>query len=274
MDFIDRLILWWNGISSYFETNGVDILVRTVGAFLLLIGGHYLLILLKKILRGIFRVNKNRVDQSVTSFLISVFDIFLRFALVVAVLLVLRVDLTGLATIISSGILAIGFAMQDIIGNFAAGVILLGTKPFLTGNYIEIDGVGGTVREVRMMSTVLVTANGQNIFVPNKVLTSNKVTNFSVEPFRRAVIKLSFSYDIDFDKVQALIFSYLNNLAETKGNPTPRIEIDGFTELGYSVSVFYHAKTTEYWTDLFMINKEITKRLMETKLTPATRSKI
>ena len=239
MNFIEMLQSWWDNIVLFFQANGVDIIVRIVGAILLLVVGHYVLKLVKKLLRSIFKVRSKTIDKSVSSFLISLLDVVLRFALFVTVLLILNVNMTGLATIISSGILAIGFAMQDIIGNFAAGVILLGTKPFLTGNYIEIDGVGGTVREVRMMTTLLVTPNGQDIFVPNKQLTSGKVTNYSVEPFRRGVMKLTFAHETDFDQIYQTFFPYLLALSEKNATPTPRVAIDGFNELGYSVAIYF-----------------------------------
>lgn len=263
---------WWQGIVVFFQANGVDIIVRVIGAILLLVVGHYFLKLVKKVLRAIFKVRSKTVDKSVASFLISVLDIILRFFLFVGVLLILNVDMTGLATIISSGILAIGFAMQDIIGNFAAGVIILGTKPFLSGNYIEIDGVGGTVREVRMMTTLLVTPNGQDIFVPNKHLTSGKVTNYSVEPFRRGVMKLTFPHDVDFDKIYNIFFPYFFERSESTGTPTPRVGIDSFNELGYSVSMFFYAVSADYWTVLYQTNKDISAMLRENNLTPASRS--
>ena len=91
----------------------------------------------------------------------------------------LNIPLDNVFTILSSAILAIGLALQDLLANFANGVVLLANKFFKSGDYIETDGTEGTVQEINMLTTVLQSADGKKIVVPNSSITKSVIVNNS-----------------------------------------------------------------------------------------------
>lgn len=271
MDFGQMLQQWWLDFQQFFETNGANIIVRVALAFFLIIFGHYFLKLIFFFLRKIFSVSKRRVEKSVRSFILDVLSVTARFILGLIVLSVLNVNLTGIATVISSGILAVGIALQDFIGNFASGVLIVSSKPFKAGDFIQVDGVEGNVSEVKMMTTSLITANGQLVIIPNKIITSTTITNFNGMPIRRGIINLSFKFEQDIDVVKNLIDSIVKKEKRLHKEKNYQIVVQGYNEIGYIISIRFHTPNSLFWDVTFDLNEKIVKILQENNIQPATK---
>ena len=162
---------FWSQVSSAFKDAWADItnfwlgteentpyIANFIFALAVLVVGIILIKLFIKLLTKIFKLDKKIFkENSVKSFIISTIKIVLYFALVLIFLAILRVELSGFAQIFSSAILAIGLSLQDVISNFASGIIILTSRPFVTGDYIKIEneGVEGSVKDVRFLVTTL-----------------------------------------------------------------------------------------------------------------------
>lgn len=261
----------WASIITFFSNNGMEIATRAILALLVIVGGHYLIKLLVFILRKAARINDRRVDRSARAFVINLLKLILNVILFLAVLSIIKVDLSGLATIISAAVLAIGLSIQDVIANFASGVIILSTKPFLTGDWVEIDGASGSVENVGMLTTSIITIDQQRVNIPNKIVVNTKITNYNAKPTRRAAITLPFAYQVDVDQVRAIGFEIINADERILRSPDPAIVIDGFDERGVKISFRFHTRTVEFWAVLFEFNEKLLKELQAKDITPMYR---
>jgi small conductance mechanosensitive channel len=268
--FGENFMQWWNGIVAFFNDNGMNILMRTILVLVVLILGHYLIKLILYLLRKASRIKVNQVDRSVRSFVISLIGILLRFALAVAILSIIQVNLTGLASILSAGVLAIGLSLQDLISNFAAGVTLLSSKPFVTGDYIEVGEFSGTVRNITVIHTVLDTVNNQYVLLPNKVVLNEGIINYSRNLTRRGRIDLNFSYDYDQEKIKKVLFDIINADERVLRSPDPNVAVTGFNNYGYQMTIFFYATTATYWDLLFDLNKKIVETLRKENIIPTS----
>lgn len=255
MMYLIDLQTWWNDLIKFFQNNGTDILMRTLIALLVLIGGHYLIKLFIAILRKASRIKKSEVDRSARAFVISLVGVLLRFGLAIIVLLILNVNLAGLASIISAGVLAIGLSLQDLIGNLAAGVTLLTSKPFVTGDFIAVADKMGSVRRVGLIHTALDTPDNQRILVPNKFIVNNAITNYSLNVTRRGQVRLNFSYEYEPDMIKNMFTELINKEERILESPAPSVVVFGFNEYGFEVIIRFYTHVNDYWDTLFVLNE-------------------
>ncbi|MGI6644399.1 MAG: mechanosensitive ion channel family protein [Bacilli bacterium] len=261
---------WWQDVVEFFNTNGMDILMRTVIIIVVIIVGHYLINFILFILRRINRIDTKKQTRSVRSFVISLVAVLLRFALAIIVLLIANVNLSSLASIISAGVLAIGLALQDLIGNFAAGVTLLSSKPFVVGDYITVDEFSGTVTQIGVIHTSLDTPDNQHILLPNKFVINNGLTNYSRNITRRAQIQLNFDYKHNPEVIKKILFDIVLNDERILRSPDPNVIVYGFNNYGFEIRVRFYAHNDNYWSLLFEINERIIAELKKNDIIPVT----
>lgn len=255
---IDFFKHFWETIVKFFSENGQTMLVNTILALIVLIVGHYLIKLILFILRKSFKISKKQVDRSARSFLISFVAIVLRFLLAIGVLTILQVKLDGIISILSAGVLAIGLSLQDSIGNFAAGVMLISTKPFKTDDFIEIkDNISGTVVDVRMMTTVLNTPDNQKVIIPNSEVMKSTIINFSAQPTRRIDLTFDIDYGTDLEKAKKVALNVLKNDSRILSTPVPITMIKGTAASSIILGVRGYSNTEDYWDAVWSINEKI-----------------
>ena len=170
--FLQQLIDW-----------GVNAGGRIIGAIIIFVVGRFLISLLRKMLARLLA--KRHVDASIQSFVKSLVNILLTILLIIAVIGKLGVETTSFAALLASAGVAIGMALSGNLQNFAGGLIVLLFRPFKVGDWIESQGVSGTVREIQIFHTILTTADNKVIYIPNGALSSGTVTNYSREDTRR-----------------------------------------------------------------------------------------
>ncbi len=172
--FLQQLINW-----------SVDAGGRIIGAVIIFVVGRFLISLLRKMLARL--LEKRRVDASIQSFVKSLANILLTVLLIIAVVGKLGVETTSFAALLASAGVAVGMALSGNLQNFAGGLIVLLFRPFKVGDWIESQGVSGTVREIQIFHTILTTADNKVIYIPNGALSSGTVTNYSREDTRREI---------------------------------------------------------------------------------------
>ncbi|HKL72950.1 MAG TPA: mechanosensitive ion channel family protein [Candidatus Onthovivens sp.] len=266
-------LLSWSDIQSFFEKLWEDFITfwftppvgqtpyfaKFLFAFAFLFIGYFLIKIIIRVLRKIFKLNEKRVDKdrAVKQFLVSTINVIAKFALVVFFLILLGADLSGLTTIISSGILAIGLSLQEIIGNFASGIVILSSKPFAIGDYIFVDGEEGTVKDIRFLTVVLRTADNQEIIIPNKIVTNSPIRNFTKVKNRRIKIDLSVVYGSDVEKVRKVVLGITSKEKRVLTDPAAYVAVAGFGANGVTLSLRCYSLSKDYWDTLFAINEKI-----------------
>ena len=146
-----------------------------------------------------------KLDGTVTAFLVSVLRGILYVVLAVSIIGILGVPMASVVTVIASAGVAVGLALQGALSNLAGGIMLMIFRPFNVGDYINAAGAEGSVKEITMFYTKLLTADNVGVTVPNGALMNANVTNFTAQPMRRMDIRFSVSKDTDIEAAKAII---------------------------------------------------------------------
>lgn len=209
--------------------------------------------------------SKDNSAKTARLFIISVIKALLMIILVTIVLAILGFDLTGLSTIISSAIVAIGLSLQNIIANFASGIIILTSKNFVVGDYIDINSgqVQGTVKDVTILTTKIVTVDNVMVYVPNSTITSGTVQNFNVMRYRRINLTISASYDSDVQTVKKIIRSCLESQDGIIKEMPINVVLTDFGNSAINFAARCYVPTPIYWDTVFALNEKIYEELLK-----------
>lgn len=241
-------------INSLIEQGG-HLGLTIIKAVIVFVVGRFVIGIVNKLVRRI--LTKRKFDPSVKSFVGSLVNVTLMILLIISVVGALGVQTTSFAALLASAGVAIGMALSGNLSNFAGGLIILLFKPYKVGDYIESQGVGGTVKEIQIFHTILITPDNRNIFIPNGSLSSGVVVNTSNETTRRVDWTFSVEYGSDYDKVREVIYSVLSKDSRIFTDPAPFIELNQLANSSVNVVVRVWVKSSDYWGVYFAINKEI-----------------
>lgn len=185
-------------------------------------------------------LKKSRVPAAVHSILMTLMRVLLDLVVVLAALNALGIPVTSFIALLSLAGLAISLALQGVLGNLASGLIVVGSRPFDVGDVIEHDGIAGTVREIRMMHTVLETFDGRMVYIPNSSISGGRVINVTQTGRRRVDISVSASYNQSPAQVRKAIG---DAIARTEGileDPAPAVFLDSYGDsaINYGIRVW------------------------------------
>lgn len=226
-----------------------------IKAVIVFIVGRFLIRMVNKLVRRI--LTKRDFDPSVKSFVGSLVNVTLMILLIISVVGALGVQTTSFAALLASAGVAIGMALSGNLSNFAGGLIILLFKPYKVGDYIESQGVGGTVKEIQIFHTILITPDNRNIFIPNGSLSSGVVVNVSNETTRRVDWTFGVEYGSDYEKVKQVILSVLSKDERIFTDPAPFIELTQLADSSVNIVVRVWVKSSDYWGVYFTTNREI-----------------
>ena len=210
------------------------------------------------ILRRIVRLldlalEHRRVDISLRSFMRNTVRVIFTLLLVLIVVSTLGVNVTSLIAVFSAATLAIGMALSGTAQNFAGGVMILLMKPYRVGDYISAQGQSGTVREIKLFSTVITTADNQTIYIPNN----------SIADTRRVDWTIGISYGDDVDAARAAILAILAADSRVLGDPAPVVWVAALADSSVNLSARAWVKNADYWNVFFENNEKFYKQLPE-----------
>lgn len=224
-------------------------------ALIVFLVGRLVINLLNRLVSRI--LSRRRVDPSVRSFTESLVNVSLTVLLIVSVVGALGVQTTSFAALLASAGVAIGMALSGNLSNFAGGLIILLFKPYKVGDYVEAQGVGGTVKEIQMFHTVLSTVDNKLIFVPNGSMSSGVVTNFSEQSTRRVDWTFGVEYGSDFERVRSVILSVLSKDGRVLTDPEPFIALSALADSSVNITVRVWVNSADYWGVYFDTNRRI-----------------
>ncbi len=160
----------------------------------------------------------------------------------------LDVDVTSVIAVLSVAGLAVSMALQNTLSNLAGGLVLLVTKPFGPGDYVEADGVSGTVAAVNMAYTIFHTPDNKEIFVPNSQLSATKIINYNRLGRRRMDLKFTASYDAPTGRVRAAIQEVLSAVPGILDDPAPAVYLSEYQSSSVEYLVRLWTSSDDYWT--------------------------
>ena len=213
-------------------------------------------------------LDKNKVDPTLKPFLISLIRSLLKVMLVISVLGMLGVEMTSFIAILGAAGLAVGMALSGTLQNFAGGVIILIFKPFKVGDRIVVNGIDGTVQEIGIRSSRIITLQGRMVTIPNNSFTNSPVENITAEPSRKVSITLGLTYDTSPEKVQLavdILKQIVGDHTETENDFT--VWFSSFGDFSLNVSCTYYINKSGHWANTpGGVNMEVLKKFNEAKL--------
>ncbi len=200
---------------------------------------------------------KRHIDAGIQSFVKSLVNILLTILLIIAVIGKLGVETTSFAALLASAGVAVGMALSGNLQNFAGGLIVLLFRPFKVGDWIESQGVSGTVREIQIFHTILTTADNKVIYIPNGALSSGTVTNYSREDTRRVDWVIGVEYGENYDKVESTVRRILAADSRILNAPAcPFVALHALDASSVNIVIRVWVKSSDYWGVYFDMNKK------------------
>ena len=230
---------------------------RTVGIPDLTLGG--LLRVAMMVLLGILAIRRlmKMVDRvlersksvaAIKPYIHTAVNIFLWVLLALMLAGTLDVDVTSIIAMLSVAGLAVSMALQNTLSNLAGGLVLLVTKPFVVGDYVEADGISGTIAAVDMSYTTFVTPDNKEIFVPNSQLSATKITNYNRLGRRRMDVTFTASYDAPTAQVRSAIEEALAAIPGILDDPAPMVYLSEYQSSSIEYLTRLWTAADDYWT--------------------------
>lgn len=229
---------------------------KILGALVIFIIGKLLVNWLNKLFAKL--LNKRKVEASIQSFLKSIVNITLLVMLFLAVIGQLGIELTSFAALLASVGVAVGMALSGNLQNFAGGIIILVFRPYKVGDYIEAStGASGTVQDIQIFHTVLVTPDNKTVFAPNGAMSSAVVTNYSKKDTRRVDFTFGVEYGTDFKLAKEILLDIIQKDTRIFKDPAPFIELSALADSSVNITVRVWVNAADYWNVNFDMNKNV-----------------
>ena len=255
-------------------------LEKAISVIALIVVSWLLIKLITFLLKKAFGLHKKgpQLDVSAKSFVIQFVKILLWVIVAFGCIGILGIDVSSAAGVLSAVTVALGLALQDAIGCFAAGLIILSTPHFKTGDYVLISNgfgsVEGTIDSIGLMITTLRTVNGQHVFVTNNNVLKANTTDYSSYPTRRASFTMPVPVDADLEVVKNCIMEVINADSRILKDPAPSTHVDSVEDYSIMMAIKFYTKVEEYWDVYNNIREPIILKFRENGINIPTRNRI
>ena len=247
------------------ETSMIATMLGSIAyAIIILAIGYWGAKLITRLVKGL--MEKREADPALTGFVSNLVNAVVVTFAVIAALNQLGIQTNSLVAIVGAAGLAVGLALKDSLGNFAAGVMILVFKQFKTGDLIEAAGVLGVVETHNIFSTQLKTGDNKAIFVPNGKLIGDNIINYSTKPTRRVDLVIGVSYDADLSHVKSVLEEILANDSRILQDPAPTIGVLELADNSVNFAVRPWVDAADYWGVYFDLHAGVKTRFDEEKI--------
>ncbi len=216
----------------------------------LFIGLWVIKILLRMIKKGLA---KGHLDETLQKFLANLVNWVLKIVLIIAVLGQLGIESTSLVAVLGAASLAVGLALQGSLANFAGGVLIMLFRPFKVGDVIQAQGELGTVKEIDIFTTKLITPQNRLVIVPNGALSNNNITNFTAEGFQKIYLTIGVSYDADIKQTKEVLMNAILKQEHAMEDPAPLVEVSGLGDSSVDFAVRCSVPNDFFWPTQFAL---------------------
>ena len=240
-------------------TTGSDLLLAYVPRLVLAIITLFVGLKLIKWIVGLTRkgFEKREVEPTISNFLSNIIKFTLNIVLLISVIGMIGVETASFVAILAAMGFAIGMSLQGSLSNFAGGVLIVLFKPLKKGEFIEAQGVSGTVIDINIFTTTLKTPDNKRITIPNGPLANGNITNFSREDKRRVDMVVGIGYDDDFKKAKKVLSKIISKQKLTLDEPKPLIRVSNLGDNSVDLNVRFWVNTKDYWETYYDITENI-----------------
>ena len=224
-------------------------------AILIFVVGRYLIKFINKMIGRM--MERKKVEPTIQSFLKSFINVLLTILLIITTVSALGVNTTSFAALLASAGVAVGMALSGNLQNLAGGIILLLFKPYKVGDYIEAQGVSGTVKEIQIFHTIILTVDNKQVYVPNGALSSGSVINYSSEPLRRVDLTVSVEYGTQVDTVKQALEDIIKADGRILTDPEPFVALGNLASSSIDFTVRTWVKGADYWPVYFDLTRTV-----------------
>ena len=250
----------WQDIKDFFTGNGWAIL----GFFVTLIVGFIIVKLLIKLCRKL--LSKTKLERIAQKFILSIVKVALYLIWILILLSELGISITGIVAALSAAVLAVGLALQDSLANLANGIIIVSGKFFKEGDYIYVDGVEGTVKNINLLSTTILTSDNKTITLPNSHIVNNPMTNFNREKTRRVDLEFDVAYDTDVEKAKSVINEVVQSDGRIYLEPKPFMGLKSLNENSIKIVLNVWVDNEDYWDVYYYLIENIFNQLKKNNI--------
>ena len=234
--------------------------LKVLAALLIYMLGAWIIRKSKRMLGRIFE--RKGTDTAISSFVQSIAGLTMTVVLIMITVGVLGIDTSSIAALLAGGGMAIGLALNGTVQNFAGGIMLLIFKPFKSGDFIEAQGFSGTVSEVTITSTKLVTTDNRGIIIPNGILSNGTINNYSDQKFRRVDLTVDVEYGSSSEQVKDILNRLIENDVRILQTPAkPFIALSALKESSVQFIMRLWVKTDDYWSVYYELTEKIYNEL-------------
>jgi small conductance mechanosensitive channel len=224
----------------------LDYSPKLISAFIILIVGIYAIRFINRLAKKIML--KRDLDPTLSKFLADILIWILRVLLFVTFISKLGIETSSFVAILGAAGLAVGLSLQGSLSNFAGGMLIILFKPFRVGDTIEAQGVFGTVSEIEIFTTKLVSANNQTIFIPNGILSNGIITNFSAAGMRRVDLVFSLSYETDLKLAKEIVMHVMQSHSKVLKTPEALVSVKDLSDTTIHLAIRPWTKNEDYGT--------------------------
>jgi small conductance mechanosensitive channel len=233
--------------------------LRIVAALVVFVVGRWIA---KGLTRGVGRLmERSKVDPTLIKFTGNLTYIVLFTFVIIATLGQLGIHTTSFIAVLGAAGLAIGLALQGSLSNFAAGFLMILFRPFKVGDFIEGAGVAGTVEEIQIFTTKVMTPDNKTVIIPNAKLTGDNIINWTVQGTRRVDMVFGIGYGDDIDKARQVMADIIAKDERILKDPAPTIAVSELADNSVNFVVRPWVKADDYWNVYFDTTENVKKAL-------------
>lgn len=228
---------------------------KIIAAIVLLVVGLWVIKWMMRILRN--ALTKRDLDQTLQKFLVNLCSWALKIMLFIAVLSQLGIQSTSFVAVLGAAGLAVGLALQGSLANFAGGVLIMLFRPFKVGDVIQAQGEIGSVKEIDIFTTKLLTKENRLVIVPNGALSNGNITNFTAEEFQKIILTIGVSYDADIQQTKEVLLNAIKKQEHAMEEPAPLVELAGLGDSSIDFTVRCAVPNDVFWPTQFALIADI-----------------
>lgn len=248
---------FWNSVIKFLTNEGWDIVLVISIIVIAFIGIKFAAFLVSKILY------KSRVDGSAVAFYIAILKVVLWILAVFAIANVLNISTSSLVVGLSSVALAIALALKDSLANLANGILIIYNKHFRRGDHIEIEEYDGIIKNIKLLTTELVTADNRRVVLPNSKVINGVIVNNTAMATRRISLKYTVAYESDMDLVEKVLKEAFESNPLVNDTPAVSVNMSGQGESSVEYTVKCWVDTDDYWTVYNGMNRVVFDKFAE-----------
>ncbi len=241
----------WTTIKTFFKSNIWNILTF----FVILVFGFIAIKIVLKLLKKI--INSTKMEKIAQNFLHTIIKFCLYLVFILVLLSTIGIEVSGIITALSALVLAVGMALQNNISNLANGMIIVATGMFKKGDFIEVDGVSGSIEEINFLFTTLKTSDSKKVTLPNSTIVNNSVINAGGNAQRRVDFTFSVAYETDVETVKNLVINVMKSNGNVLLDPAPfcRLKNLGASSIDFFANCWCDKE--DYWEVYYYVLENV-----------------